>query len=158
MDENINVLLFYFSRLGIISSAFPDRVSTFFHFSINLSVQPVFLSLLQTKGLIIICVAYSVIFIYSKREVPGMQQCQRSQSRNLAKTLFIVTSLSVMTWFPHAVINTYRCIGSCILNGTKKGDLYRTGQIFRLSNSFINPIVYCLRIPEYRGLLMKISF
>ena len=151
---------FYFISAGWVLSAmlFLIIYPLFFHFSINLSVQPVFLSLLQIIGLIIICVAYSVIFIYSKREVPGLQQRQRRQSRNLAKTLFIVTSLSVMTWFPHAVINAYRYIGAYILNGTKKGDLYRTGQIFRLANSFINPIVYCFRIPEYRGLLMKVSF
>lgn len=131
----------------------------FFHFSINLSVQPVFLSLLQIICLIIICVTYLVIFIYSEKKVPGLQQHQQRQTRKLAKTLFIVASLSVMTWFPHAVINIYRYIGSDILKDTNEnGELYRTGQMFRLANSFVNPIVYCFRIPEFRGLLMKASF
>ena len=152
---------FYFISANWVLSAmlFLIIYPIFFHFSINLFVQPVFLSVLQIIGLVIICVTYSIIFIYSKRDVPGLQQRERRQSRNLAKTLFIVASLSVMTWFPHAVINVYRYIGSYILNGTtEKGDLYRTAQIFRLANSFVNPIVYCFRIPEFRGLLMKASF
>jgi len=149
--RQVNVLLFHISRLGVIGNAFFDYTSTFFFTSrINLSAQLVFLSLLQNIGLIIACVACSAIFIYSEGEVLGLQQRQRMQDRNLAKTLFIVTSLSVMTWFPHAVINAYRYIGFYILpNGAKKGDLYRTGQIFRLAYK----LVY-----QRDSLLMKTSF
>jgi len=148
---------FYFISASWVLSAmlFLIIYPIFFYFSINLSVQPVFLSLLQIICLIIICVTYLVLFIYSKKKVPGLQQHQQRQTRKLAKTLFIVASLSVMTWFPHAVINIYRYIGSY---ANEKGELYRTGQMFRLANSFVNPIVYCFRIPEFRGLLMKASF
>lgn len=148
---------FYFISASWLLSAmlFLIIYPIFFHFSINLSVRPVFLSLLQIICLIIICVTYLVIFIYSKKKVPGLQQHQQRQTRKLAKTLFIVASLSVMTWFPHAVINIYRYIGSYT---NEKGELYRTGQMFRLANSFVNPIVYCFRIPEFRSLLMKASF
>lgn len=143
---------FYFISANWVSSAmlFLIIYPIFFHFSINMSVQPVVLSALQIICLIIICAAYSIIFIYSRREVPGLQQRQRKLSRNLAKTLFIVTFLSVMTWFPHAVINVYRYI-----SGKGEGELYRAGQVFRMANSFVNPIVYCYRMREFRDKLMK---
>ena len=143
---------FYFILISWVSSAmfFLVMYPIFSHFSISISVQPVVLSVLQMLGLIIICVAYLIILLYSKKEDPRLQEQQRKQSKNLAKTLFIVAFLSVMTWLPHAVFNILR-----YTTGKQEGELYRAGQVFRMANSLINPIVYCYRMPEFRNTLRK---
>lgn len=125
----------------------------FSYFSITITVQPVILSALQVMCLIIICVAYSIILVSSKNEDPRLQDSQRKQSKTLAKTLFIVAFLSVITWFPHAVINIVR-----YHTGKGQGDMYRAGQVFRMANSFVNPIVYSYRMPEFRNTLRKQRF
>lgn len=143
---------FYFILASWISSAMLFLViyPIFSHYSISITVQPVVLSVLQMSGLIIICVAYSIILVSSKKEDPRLQEHQRRQSKNLAKTLFIVAFLSVLTWLPHAVINILRYVA-----GKQEGVMYRAGQVFRMANSFINPIVYCYRMPEFRNTLRK---
>ncbi|XP_078364446.1 somatostatin receptor type 3-like [Oculina patagonica] len=145
-------MYFYFILASWISSAMLFLViyPIFNHYSISITVKPVIFSVLQMLGLIIICVAYSIILVYSKKEDPRLQEHQRQQSKNLAKTIFIVAFLSVLTWLPHAVINILRYVA-----GIQEGEMYRAGQVFRMANSFINPIVYCYRMPEFRNTLRK---
>lgn len=143
---------FYFILTGWISSAmlFLVIAPIFSHYAIHITEQPVILSILQISGLIIICVAYSMILVYSKREDPRLQEHQRKQSKNLAMTIFIVALFSLLTWLPHAVINILR-----YTRGEHEGEMYRAGQVFRMANSFVNPIVYCYRMPEFKNTLRK---
>ena len=123
----------------------------FSHFKVNNLLQSVVISTFTATCLIIICVAYLTILICFKKEDPRLGVHRRRQSKKLAKTLFIVTVLSVLTWIPHGVSNILRFI-----TGKEEGNLYMAGQFCRLANSFVNPIVYCYRMPEFRKALRKL--
>ncbi|XP_078364243.1 trace amine-associated receptor 5-like [Oculina patagonica] len=95
--------------------------------------------------LITISCAYSVIWFCSKKEDPRLPLDRQKRNKELAKTLFIVTLLSVITWLPFTVAYTLRY--------TSKGYIFNVARFLQLANSFINPIVYCLRMPLFRTTL-----
>ncbi len=95
--------------------------------------------------LITISCAYSVIWFCSKKEDPRLPVDRQKRNKELAKTLFIVTLLSVITWLPFTVTFTLRY--------NLKGYIFNVARFLQLANSFINPIVYCLRMPMFRTTL-----
>ncbi|XP_078364532.1 adenosine receptor A3-like [Oculina patagonica] len=123
----------------------------FDHFKVKILFQSVVSSTFTATCLIIICVAYLTILIYSKKEDPRLSANCRQHSKKLAKTLFIVTLLSVITWLPHGITNILRFI-----TDKEEGNVYMVGHFFRLANSLVNPIVYCYRMPEFRKTLRKL--
>lgn len=125
--------------------------SIFSYLSLDHILQPVVISTFTASCLIIISVAYLTIFIYSTKDDPRLAINRRQQNKKLAKTLFIATLLSVMTWIPHGVTNVLRT-----MTGKKEGDAYLAGQICRLANSLVNPIIYSYRMPEFRKTLRNI--
>ena len=94
--------------------------------------------------LIIVLCAYSVIWIFSKKKDPRLSENKHIRNKDLAKTLFIVTLVSLLTWLPFAVafnlsfpLEDYWNIG-------------RLPRCLQLANSFLNPIIYCFRMPMFR--------
>ena len=113
--------------------------------------------------LIIICISYFVIW---KKQRNSSQQnlsqhrsaLQDAQERKLAKTLLIIIGTFVVTWLPFEVINTYNIAcryrddnASCKLPPV----IMHITVFLRFSNSFVNFIVYSLRIPEFKEQLRK---
>lgn len=123
----------------------------FYHFKVKILFQSVVITTFTATCLITICVAYLTILIYYKKEDPRLAVNCRQHSKKLAKTLFIVTLLSVMTWLPHGITNILRFI-----TGKEEGNVYMVGHFCRLANSFVNPIIYCYRMPEFRKTLRKL--
>ena len=95
-------------------------------------------------SLVVICTSYLAMWwVISKRP----QQFQlREQNKKLAKTLFIVTVVSLGTWLPAGVVMT--------ANQTIKDTFSLYSFMFAWSatilNSLLNPLVYVLRMPEFR--------
>jgi len=114
-------------------------------------LRPVVISMFTATCLIVMSVAYLTIFVYSTKEDPRIAINRRQQNKKLAKTLFIVTLLSVITWIPHGVTNILR-----LITGKKEGQAYLAGQICRLANSSVNPIIYSYRMPEFRKTLRNV--
>ena len=123
----------------------------FSYFSVNDVLQPIVLSTYMATCLVIITAAYLTIFIYSRRRVPRVELNREQNHNKLAKTLFIVTLLSVITWTPFGIANILR-----FTTGNVEGEVYLSGQFCRLANSYVNPIVYCLRMPEFRERLINL--
>ena len=69
------------------------------------------------------------------------------RNKQLAKTLFVVTLFSLITWLPFVVVFNTRTI---IPNNSVISPIYRCLQ---LANSFFNPIIYCFRMPIFRETL-----
>lgn len=97
--------------------------------------------------LLTVSCAYALIWSYSKRKDPRLSQNNHKRNKNLAKTLFIVTVLSLITWLPFAVVFNFSSIieSSSVIN--------RVTRCLQLGNSFINPIVYSLRMPVFREIV-----
>ena len=105
-------------------------------------------------SVLIITGAYLVSwFSLTKRSSRFRNNTCRSmeQDRKLAKTLFIVTAFSVFTCLPSGIILALR-------------DYLQNMHSFRVqitfvaqyANSFLNPVIYCFKIPEFQASLMKL--
>ena len=97
--------------------------------------------------LIAIICAYFVIWIFSKKKDPRLPQSGHQKNKHLANTLFIVTLLSLITWLPLTVAFNL----SFILESYSA--TARVCRFLQLANSFINPIIYCFRMPMFRRTL-----
>ena len=77
--------------------------------------------------------------------VSSQQQNRNSRNERVTRTLLFVSTLALFCWLPFVISNGLRGLGVSIP--------WRHAMIvnfFNFSNSFVNPIVYALRIPEFR--------
>ena len=124
-----------FSSLSVLSEHLPLKVYLWLG------------SLYLGACLITIVVAYSVIWFFSKKQDPKLSGNNHRRNKQLAKTLFVVTLFSLITWLPFVVVFNARTI---IPNNSVISPIYRCLQ---LANSFFNPIIYCFRMPIFRETL-----
>lgn len=103
--------------------------------------------------LLMISCAYSLIWFYSKKQDPRLPINRQKQNKKLAKTLFIVTVLSLITWLPFTIIHMMRFDVKLF---APESILFDVTQFFQIGNSLINPIIYCLRMPEYKSTLKTV--
>ena len=101
--------------------------------------------------LIMVCMSYLAIPTRLHRRVPAIDiaphnsQNWRQQNAKFSRTLFVVIGASLVLWLPSIVIycTHYLCAACVPLL------LFHVFTIFRLANSFVNPIIYCFRIPMF---------
>lgn len=104
--------------------------------------------------LIIISCAYSAVWFFSRKEDPRLPPNRYNRNKELAKTLFIVTLLSLITWLPFTVVHNLRfTLKGNIAFGSVFDDV---AQVLYLANSFINPVLYCFKMPLFRRTLRKV--
>lgn len=87
---------------------------------------------------------YLVLF---QKQDPKLSGNNHRRNKQLAKTLFVVTLFSLITWLPFVVVFSTHTI---IPNNNVISPIYRCLQ---LANSFFNPIIYCFRMPIFRETL-----
>ena len=66
-------------------------------------------------------------------------------NKRLTKTLMLVAILASLTWLP---LVTFNCLISVDVQIPRK--FYDLVNIINYSNSFVNPVLYALRMPEFR--------
>ena len=79
---------------------------------------------------------------------PLTQQNRALQSRHLTKTLMLISLFALMSWIPIIIINTLEA-----KNVSVNKNLYYLAVLLNVSNCCANPVVYALRIPEFRKAL-----
>lgn len=99
--------------------------------------------------LVVITCSYLAMWISKRNEDARIPIDRREQNKKLALTLFIVSFLSVLSWLPLTV--SY--VISYALSDRLKRSLHYTGRCLQLANSFVNPIVYYARMPEFATIL-----
>ena len=100
--------------------------------------------------LVLIPSSYFAIWIAKRNEDPRIPLDRREQNKKLAMTLFIVSSLSVIAWLP---LTVNYIISYVVHRDQLQKLLHYTGRCLQLANSFVNPIVYYARMPEFRRTL-----
>ena len=125
----------------------------------NRTVNNVLISCSMVLPLITICSAYFVIWKKHPGSLQHQSALQEAQERKLARTMLIIIGAFIVTWLPFIVINIYviACNDStsCDTPGVSRAVVYMT-VFLRLSNSFVNFLVYALRMPDFRKHLCKI--
>ena len=114
-----------------------------------------FLYLLQSYCflcLLVICVSYSSIVVkFLCGAHPQHHGAVRRQGK-LTVTLFIMTIASLLMWLPHAVFIFLP--SSKFLSFQESSRLNYSLNSLVLMNSLVNPIVYTIRIPEFKKALL----
>ena len=118
---------------------FDNGLMAFTDFQAVISVSPL-------APTLVICSAYCVIWWNRKTRMDNRNQ-QIQRETKLAKTLFVITGASLLTWLPFQIVNileTYRIafFGTYII------------KLLQFSNSLVNVIIYPFRIPEFKGALL----
>ena len=98
--------------------------------------------------LFVICVSYSSIVVKFLCGAHPQHHGAANRQRKLTVTLFIMTIVSLLMWLPHAVF---------IFLPSSIQELARLEFAFielYFMNSLVNPIVYTIRMPEFRKALL----
>ena len=98
--------------------------------------------------LLVICVSYSSIVVKFLCGAHPQHHGAANRQRKLTVTLFIMTIVSLLMWLPHAVF---------IFLPSSIQELARLEFAFielYFMNSLVNPIVYTIRMPEFRKALL----
>ena len=81
-----------------------------------------------------------------------------SQTTHLTKTLLVASLLSVTAWLPVSatLLVSVLCKNCLSLNNSSRA-VY-AARILQFGNSLLNPVIYNIRMPEFRAKLMRLLF
>ena len=98
--------------------------------------------------LFVICVSYSSIVVQFLRGAkPQQHGAAANRQRKLTITLFIMTVVSLLMWLPFVI---------AALSRLKSVRLQKSLGALFLANSFVNVIVYTIRMPEFRKAILEL--
>ena len=106
--------------------------------------------------LFVICVSYSSIVVKFLCGAHPQHHGAANRQRKLTVTLFIMTIVSLLMWLPYAVL-IFLLFRTSIMKFLTPLELLRlllSLTILYFMNSLVNPIVYTIRIPEFRKALL----
>ena len=113
--------------------------------------------------LLIICVSYSSIVIKVRCGAQPQHHGASSRERKLTMTLLIVTVVSLLVYLPYVIANYVIAVYVITITKLEISEspsiskfyhLYQALLVLFFSNSLVNPILYAIRIPEYRSALL----
>ena len=94
---------------------------------------------------------------FKKGNIASQQQNSQNRAnlnKRLTKTLLLVSALAVLTYFPLIIVNFLIFVLEVSI--PRKYFFYNIVTFLNYSNSFVNPLVYALRIPEFKKWLRSI--
>lgn len=107
----------------------------------------------------IICFSYISLFIKVRYGHNPQHHGATNRDRKLTITLIWVTFASLLSWLPFFVVTTLRYFNKDISNTlSNRSYFYFTSAMYMSVgvNSLANPLVYAVRMPEFRAGLVKI--
>ena len=104
-------------------------------------------------ALLVTCVSYTTIWLKFSRRVLIQRTPATELNKRLVKTLFIVTVLSLVSWLPFHIIFLLLHLFPGIPISDSAVVITR---LLQFANSLLNPIVYNLRMPEFRKATKKL--
>ena len=110
--------------------------------------------------LLIICVSYTSIVIKVRCGAQPQHHGATSRERKLTMTLLIVTAVSLLVYLPYIIvwyvllISNFEIIEA--LSSSVVFHLQHSLSLLFYSNPLVNPILYAIRMPEYRSALLAL--
>ena len=86
---------------------------------------------------------------FQSGSIASQQQNRASQNKRLTKTLLFVSVLALMSWLPLIIMNLL----IYVFYVSTPWRFYYLVNVVNYSNSFVNPVVYALRIREFKQAL-----
>ena len=106
--------------------------------------------------LFIICISYTSIVIKVRYGAQPPHHGAASRERKLTMTLFIVTVVSLLLYLPYVVIVFAFFIGESDTSWSAFIHLSYAFFVLVYANSLVNPILYAIRMPEYRSAFLAL--
>ena len=107
--------------------------------------------------ILIICVSYASIVIKVRCGAQPQHHGATSRERKLTMTLLIVTVVSLLLCLPLVVIIlAFHISKSEIFGSAPIQSLFETTLLLFYANSVVNPILYVIRMPEYRSAFLAL--
>jgi len=107
--------------------------------------------------LLIICVSYTSIVVKVRCGAQPQHHGATSRERKLTMTLLIVTVASLLVYLPYVIVSYVLFISKFeIMESPSFSSMYHLHKallVLLYSNSLVNPILYAIRMPEYRSAL-----
>ena len=112
----------------------------------------------QAICLFVICISYATIIIKVRCGAHPQHHGAASRERKLTMTLLIVTVVSLLLYLPDMI---YHLLDSTtdIISAMSKASSARLHDILNVlhyGNSLVNPILYAIRMPEYRSAVLAL--
>ena len=110
-------------------------------------------------GLFFICVSYVSIAVKINCGARPQHHGAASREKKLTKTLFIMTVVSLMLWLPLVVLLYLDWLGNFSVTPLPLSTLFHLNNAFLFlyfANSLVNPILYALRMPEFKRALVSL--
>ena len=106
--------------------------------------------------LFVICACYASIIVKICCGARPQHHGAAHRQRKLTVTLLIMTIVSLLLWLPYAVATFVYYTTDSIrsLSLTKRIRLNSSLLLLFYTNSFVNPVVYTIRMPEFRKALL----
>ena len=112
----------------------------------------IFTAVTFITSVLVITAAYLAIWISTRRnQIPNNDGRSMEKNRKLAKTLFIVTALSIITCLPFGIIIAFTDFSEDLVSFWVQITI-----VAQYANSFLNPVVYCFRMPAFKASLKKL--
>ena len=92
---------------------------------------------------------------FQSAELTFQTKNRAARNRRLTKTLLFVTGLALLSWLPLIIMDALEVVFGVTI---PPGNFYYIVTLLNYSNSFLNPVVYGLRIPEFRQALALCCF
>ena len=99
----------------------------------------------------VICSSYCVIWWEGKNRMDNQNQ-QVQRETKLAKTLFLIMGVSLITWLPFQIITIS---GSFLLSVIHPLGIMYIIKLLQFSNSLVNVIIYPFRLSEFKVALLR---
>ena len=106
--------------------------------------------------LFVICACYASIIVKIYCGARPQHHGAARRQRKLTVTLFIMTIVSLLMWLPYAVATFVYYTTDSIrsVSHSKRIRLSTSLLLVSYTNSFVNPVVYTIRMPEFRKALL----
>ena len=106
--------------------------------------------------LLVICVSYTSIAVRYWCAARPQHHGATSRQRKLTVTLLIMTIVSLLFWLPHLIFTFVILTGRRSLSFQQMMRVRFILLLLFYTNSFVNPIIYTIRIPEFRKALIAL--
>ena len=148
----LRVYMFFIVIPWILAAIFTSIVMLRFFGIIARNCFISLLALFQATPLLVMCAAYFVI--WRKQKSPMFNQNHIRREKRLAKTIFLITGTSLLTWLPFHILSLLVfCIP--IWNFPYIGATIFVIKSLQFSNSLVNVIIYPFRISEFKNALLQ---
>ena len=106
-------------------------------------------------SLLVTCISYCIIWRKQASRIPNEAQARKNVHLN--RTLLLITAIFVQSWLPFQVLTAvfHFCISCYNYYSNKIVIIVNVVKLLQYSNSFMNFLIYCFRMPDYRKALSR---